>query len=593
MSRQPLGMPWLPLAILALVWGCQAPESPESGLEAPKADPLFSDVTTTSGLDFLHSNGSTGEFYFPELLGPGAAFLDFDGDGDLDIYLVQGSTIDLKATAGSDAAFGGDEPIDRLYRNDTAAGADTPLFSDVTEASGLRAPGYGMGVATGDVDNDGWPDLYVTNWGANQLWRNKGDGTFADITEASGAGDERWSVSAAIVDFDRDGWLDLYIVNYVEFEIGSHVPCRAASTVRDYCSPSNFTPTPDRLLRNLGLDAHGGVRFEDVSDQTGISSETRRGLGVVTIDVDGDGWLDLYVANDQEVNLLWVNQGGTTFENEAILRGCAVNMGGLEEASMGIAVADLDRDGDEDLFLSHLDNETNTFYLNEGAGFFVDRSQALRLAAASLPFTGFGTTFFDYDNDGWLDIAVVNGAVRRRESLSADAAAHPYRQTNQLFHHGGAMEVGFREVPPEQAGSAFALAEISRGLAVGDVDNDGDPDLLISNNDGPARLLLNTVGQEQPWLGLRLVGAESGRDMLGALVEFELVDATTRSLRVRTDSSYASARDPRLLLAIPEGEQVQTIRVRWPNGQREEFAPPPLRSYTSLVEGAGRVLEGF
>jgi len=601
MSRSPtLGrLPFLPLAVLALAWtlawalawGCKAPESPDSAQPVPDEDVLFRDVTATSGLDFLHSNGGSGEFYFPELLGPGAAFLDFDNDGDLDIYLVQSGDLDVEPTAAPEAPRQAKGSVDRLYRNDTPGGAAAPVFTDITEASGLYASGYGMGVAAGDVDNDGWPDLYVTNWGANQLWHNGGDGTFTDITGASGTEDGSWSVSAAFIDFDRDGWLDLYIVNYVEFEVGYHVPCRAVSTARDYCSPSNFTPTPDRLLRNLGVDAEGVVRFEDVSDTAGIASESRRGLGVVTIDVDGDGWLDLYVANDQEVNLLWVNRGGTAFENEAVLRGCAVNMGGLEEASMGVTAADLDRDGDEDLFLSHLDNETNTFYLNEGSGFFVDRSQALRLAAASLPFTGFGTTFFDYDNDGWLDVAVVNGAVRRRESLAEADAAHPYRQTNQLFWNTGATEVGFREVPPERAGSAFAIAEISRGLAVGDVDNDGDPDLLISNNDGPARLLLNTVGQERPWVGLRLVGTPGGRDMLGARVEVELADGSRRFLRVRTDSSYASARDPRLLLALPEGGEVQAIRVSWPGGHREEFNPAPPGIYTSLVEGSGRLLE--
>jgi hypothetical protein len=577
------------ILVLMLLCGCQAPAPPDASQPVSEEDTFFRDAGSASGLDFLHSNGGSGEFFFPELLGSGAAFLDFDNDGDLDIYLVQSGHLGLDPAVDPRSVRQASGEFDRLYRNEFSAEAGVPVFTDITEASGLCALGYGMGVATGDVDNDGWPDLYVTNWGANQLWHNGGDGTFADITEVSGAGDERWSVSAAFVDFDRDGWLDLYVVNYVEFAKENHVPCRAVSTVRDYCSPSSFTPTPDRLLRNLGVDANGQVRFEDVSDRTGIAGQARRGLGVVTIDVDGDGWLDLYVANDQEVNILWVNRDGASFEDEAILRGCAVNLGGLEEASMGAAAADLDYDGDEDLFLSHLDNETNTFYLNEGDGFFVDRSQALRLAAASLPYTGFGTTFFDYDNDGWLDVAVANGAVRRRESL---AAVDPYRQSNQLFHNGGAENSGFREVPAEQAGTAFAVAEVSRGLAVGDVDNDGDPDLLISNNAGPARLLLNTVGQERPWAGLRLVGTDGSRDMLGAMVEVMFTDGSSRLLRVRTDSSYASARDPRLLLAIPEGRDIKNLLVTWPDGQREEFPPPPHGSYTALLEGSGHLAEG-
>ena len=568
----------------AVLWCCgpPPPPAPAPGTE-PAADEIYRDVTAAAGLDFVHTHGGFGELYFNEIAGAGGAFLDYDGDGDLDVFLVQGAALDPHA------ADSGPPLLDRLYRNDGVDPATgVPGFTDVTESSGLRSDGYGMGVAVADVDNDGRLDVYVTNWGANRLWHNQGRGgdgtvTFRDVTAASGAGDDRWSTSAAFFDYDRDGWLDLYVVNYVDFRTGNHVPCRGVSSRRDYCGPQNYEPQPDRLLRNLG--AGGELVFEDVSGTAGILAEARRGLGVVTLDADGDGWLDLYVANDRQVNFLWRNREGRGFDNEAVLRGCAVNADGVPEASMGVDAGDLDGDGDEDLFVSHLRTETNTAYVNDG-GFFDDRSGALRLTAASLPHTGFGTALLDFDNDGLLDVVVVNGDVRGIEELVRASDPFPFGQPDQLFRNlgGGA----FGEVPAARAGSAFARAEVGRGLAVGDVDDDGDPDLLITNANGPARLLLDTVGQDRPWVGLRLVGGAARRDLLGARATVEYSGGGSASARVRTDASYCSARDPRLRFAVPAGETVRRVRVQWPDGSEETFGEVAPGRYSVLRQGEGR-----
>ncbi len=587
--RWPIRPPSVVLALILLA-GCGGEVGP--GPPPPAPAEIFGDVTAEVGLDFVHRSGATGEYYFPEIIGAGGAFLDYDNDGDLDVYLLQGSPFE---DAGAAAAPAGPW-IDRLFRNDLEIlpdGSRRLRFVDVTSESGITAAGYGMGAAAGDVDNDGWVDLYVTNWGPNQLWRNNGAGadgrvTFSEVTAAAGAGDDRWSTSASFFDFDRDGWLDLYVANYVEFRVAGHSSCRSAGSAEGYCGPQTYDPEPDRLLRNAGAAA-GRVRFEDVTGAGGILSEAHAGLGVVSADFDGDGWVDLYVANDGQPNLLWLNRGGARFDNRALLHGCAVNADGSQEASMGVDAGDLDRDGDPDLFLTHLRRETNTAYLNAGDGFFHDVSGALRLASGSLPFTGFGTAMLDFDNDGWLDVAAVNGAVAAIESLVQAEDPDPYRQVNQLFRNLG--DASFEEIAPARAGPAFAAAEVSRGLAVGDVDNDGDPDLLITNTGGPPRLALNRVGQQRHWLGLRLVGTAGRRDMLGARVTLVLAGGESRHARVRADASYCSARDPRVLFGLGGRRQVEAVRVSWPDGRGETWGPVPIDAYSTLVEGSGRPWE--
>ena len=544
---------------------------------------LFSDEAEAAGIDFIHFNGMSGEKYYCEMVGSGAAMFDYDNDGDLDIYIVQGSTLGPGKTL-ADSLFpprGPLPPKDRLYRNDLVLQADgtrTLGFTDVTERSGIAATGYGMGVAAADVNNDGWVDLYVTNFGENQLFHNQGDGTFrkAPLPKTSAA---RWSVSAAFLDYDRDGWLDLYVGNYVNFSFSYTKACVGPTGVVDYCGPVSYEPVPDRLFRN-----RGDGTFQDTSPQAQIAREYNGALGVVTADFNGDGWIDIYVANDQRPNHLWINQKDGTFSNEAVLAGCAFNKDGKAESSMGVDAADFDNDGDEDLFMTHLSNETNTLYLNDGTGWFEDQSSSTKLALPSLPFTGFGTAFFDYDNDGWLDVLALNGHVVTIEALAKVNDPYPLHQRNQLFHNLG--DGRFEDVT-DRAGEVFELSEVSRGGAFGDVDNDGDTDVLVVNNNGRARLLINHTGRRHHWLGLRLVSRELKRDMLGTRVGVFLSESRALWRRVRSDGSFASANDPRLLFGLGNETRVLKVRAHWIGGEVEEWSDLSIDRYTTLYQGDG------
>jgi enediyne biosynthesis protein E4 len=582
----------LSIAFLAtLAWvGCGGPEPSGSAAAGDGADPaaegLFEEVAAQSGLDFVHFNGMSGARYLVEVTGPGAGLFDADGDGDLDVYLVQGAMLGPEARIEDALAppAGPTPPGDRLYRNDltrTAAGEPLLRFTDVTAASGIVATGYGMGVAAGDVDNDGRIDLYVTNFGRNQLLHNEGDGrviSFRDVTEASGTGDERWSVGATFFDYDRDGWLDLYVADYVDFNYGNHRTCYLAFGAEDYCGPLSYQPVPDRLYRN-----QGDGTFADVSAAAGIVAEYRSGLGVVAADFDGDGWIDLYVANDQMPNLLWLNQRDGSFRDQALWAGCAVNAAGAVEASMGVDAADFDGDGDLDLFLTHLDQQTHTLYANDGHGFFVDVTAASGMAAASVPMTGFGARSLDVDNDGWLDVVAVDGSVKVLEEQLQAGELLPLRQPDQLFLNRGG---GRFEDASAVAGPAFAHAAVSRGAAFGDVDDDGDVDVLVADNNGPVRLLSNRVGSRRPWLGLRLLDA-AGRDAYGAVVEV-LRDRVPRLVRrAAADGSYGSSNDPRVLFGLGEASAVR-VRVTWPGGGRELFGDLDPGRYHTLRAGSGR-----
>ncbi|MBT8419834.1 MAG: CRTAC1 family protein [Gammaproteobacteria bacterium] len=553
----------------------QTDKSP--GNDAPTE--AFSEIANAAGLDFVHFSGISGEFYFSEILGAGGAFLDYDQDGDLDVYLVQSHVVPCKPTVNpndppcQEQASEQESLRDRLYRNDLVIDEDgTPKihFTDVTQTSGIVAIGYGMGVAAGDIDNDGWPDLYITNHGPNQLLKNNGDGTFTEITEKAGVGEDRWSVSAAFLDFDRDGLLDLFVGNYVDYSLKNHEECYAPDGSRDYCSPLTFRPVPCRLFRN-----RGDGTFEDVSGKSGIIKEYQGALGVIGADFNGDGWVDIYVGNDGRPNQLWINQHNGTFLDEAFLAGTAVNMDGVAEASMGVDAGDFDNDGDEDLFMTHLTEESNTLYVNDGTGWFQDRSVATGVAVPSQGHTAFGTSWFDYDNDGWLDLLVVNGDVRVMPNLARVGDSLPFHQPNHLLANTradtshSARDRRFADITP-QAGAAFALSEVSRGAAFGDIDNDGDIDILITNNSGPVRLLKNNLDSANHWLGLRLVD-KSGRDALGARVRVEREDASPLWRRSRTDGSYASSNDPRVITGLGASDKVKAVRVIWPDGQSEEW----------------------
>jgi hypothetical protein len=534
-----------------------------AGASEPAADPPFSDEAAAWGIDFVHFNGMSGELYLPEITGAGCALLDYDGDGDLDAYLVQGSLLGPGKTL-ADATFPPAYPLplsDRLYRNDSEVGPDgrwRVRFVDVTERSGLAslATSYGMGVATGDFNGDGWVDLYLASYGSNRLLRNRGDGTFEDVTAASGTDDPRWNVAASFIDYDRDGRLDLYLASYVDFSMSRHTVCRMPSGAPDYCGPLTYSPQPDRLFRN-----RGDGTFEDVSAGSGILAERGSGLGTVAADFDGDGWTDLYVANDGMANFLWINRHDGTFENDAVLAGCAVDREGNAQASMGVVAEDVDGDGDEDLFMTHLTGQTNTFYLASGDGLFHDRTVQTGLGPESFPFTGFGTAFLDYDNDGDLDLLVGNGAVIKIEERINQGDPLPLDQPNQLFRSLGGLRF---EEATATAGPPFAVAEVTRGLALGDVDGDGGPDALMTNNAGPARLLVDRAGRGGHWVGARVVAG--GTDAIGARLEIAAAGGTTLWRRVHTDGSYASASDPRVLVGLGAAERLAAVRVHWSAG---------------------------
>jgi hypothetical protein len=561
--------------------GCGGGGASSSGAELSGDSELFLEVAEEVGLDFVYRNGAAGDLLLAEIMGSGVALLDYDRDGDLDVLLLQSASFE----PGSGESYGGA----RLYRNElTRAGEGSEAatvgelrFSDVTEAAGLDARGYGMGAAVGDVDNDGWPDLYLTFYGTNQLWRNRGDGTFELAVVHGDQTEPRWSTAASFFDYDRDGWLDLYVVDYLVYSPAADPPCVDISNRPDYCRPTEFPSAPDRLFRNRGDGS-----FEEVTAAAGIG-RPGAGLGSLALDADDDGWLDLYVANDGEPNFLWHNRGDGSFEEMAVPAGAAVNGDGQPEASMGVAVGDLDGDGAEDLFITHLALETATLYRKVAAGLYEDATAVTDLDEATWKLTGFGTAALDYDLDGDLDLIQVNGGVERVPDLTALYAERPLAMPNQLFENLGGGR--FTEIS-QRAGGGLQEREVSRGLAVGDLDNDGDPDVLITNNDGPVRLLLNQASGDRPWLGLRLVEA-TGRDALGARVELlGGADGSADELaegRVRTDGSYLSARDPRLLFGLGEGPVPEQAQVIWVDGAEEVFGVEVGR-YQDLQRGAGR-----
>ena len=562
------------LVIVTLFTGCGRTAEPV----VPLQQDWFVDRAKEAGLDFVHVNGMSGKLYMSEVLAPGVALFDYDGDGDLDVYLVQGSGL-LAPGSGPESS----ELSDRLFRNDLTIrpdGTRTLRFTDVTRESGIVTPGYGMGVAAGDFNNDGWVDLYLTKFDApNQLLRNNGNGTFTDVSKASGTDHRSWSVSAAFVDINRDGWLDLYVTNYLRYSLEGNAPCYAASGALDYCTPDSYQPLSDRLY----LNRRDGT-FADVTVASGIAREFGPGLGVATADFNRDGWIDIYVANDGKENQLWLNKHDGTFENGALLAGVALPMTGKAEASMGVDAGDFDDDGDDDLFVTELTGEGSNLYVNDGSGVFEDRSAPSGLGPPSVPFTGFGTAWVDVDNDGWLDLLAVNGTVQIIESLRQAHDPFPLHQRKLLFRNLGN---GRFEDANARGGAALATSDVARGAAFGDIDNDGDTDVLIGNNNGPVRLLINQAAAGHHWLGLRLTGV-GGRDMLGARVEIVRKGASSRWRRVHTDGSYASASDPRIIVGLGDLTDPPGLRVTWPGGKTEMWSAVPIDTYSTLKEGEGK-----
>ena len=528
----------------------------ETDLDKPAPNVLYKEAAESLGIHFRHVRGTRGDFHLPEIMGSGAALFDYDSDGDLDAYLVQ-SGVRLDPVKGS--AETGDPPANRMFRNLLVEGGSLQ-FEDVTDRSRLGDTGYGMGVAVGDIEGDGDLDVYVTNVGSNVLFRNNADGTFSDITQSARADDTRWNVSASFFDYDSDQDLDLFLTGYVDFSPGA-LDCFHPSGARDYCSPKVYRPIVDRLFEN-----REGA-FRDVTQSSGIGASFGAGLGVACSDFNGDGRIDVFVANDGTPNQLWINQGGESFVDEGLFSGTAYNAMGQAEAGMGIAAGDFDSDGDDDLFLTHLIQETNTLYENDGQGNFLDATEEYGLGRMSLRMTGFGTRWLDFDHDGDLDLFAGNGSVTALESLLGQP--FPYIQPNQLVRQ---EKSGFQVLGPELG--VGRLIESSRGAAFGDIDNDGDLDILLNNNSGPARLLLNQTAEQDDgqrdssrhWIQIKLAGKQN-RHGVGARVVMKLEDGTQLWRHVQSDGSYASASDFRVHLGLGDATVVKSVEIRWPSGK--------------------------
>jgi hypothetical protein len=514
----------------------------------------FTDVTDASGVEFTHDAGAHGDFLLPEGIGSGGALFDRDGDGDLDLYLVQGGPL----------APDGADPVNRLYRNDGAF-----RFTDVTEGSGADLGGYGLGCAAADVDGDGDVDLYVTRLGPDVLLRNDGD-VFTDATAASGLRNPGFGASAVFLDFDGDGALDLYVTNYVDWAPHLESACHDPRGIRDYCGPLDYdAPSTDRLFRGLGDGT-----FRDVSEASGIASHRGNGLGVIATDFDGDGRVDLYVANDQTPGFLWLNQGDGTFLEDAALRGCGFNADGLAIAGMGVAAEDLDDDGDWDLVVTNIHDHAHLALRND-AGFFVDATHDWGFGGWGVPHTGFGLALFDQDLDGTLDGFVANGAVSRlAEPYRPD---HPFAEPDQFLRRG--PDGAFADVTAEQAPDVLRRHEMSRGTLVGDVDDDGDLDLVVTANRGPARLLRNEADVSRAWVTLRILGVH-GSAALNTRVRVTTDDGRARFREVRPQAGYLGTNDARVHFGLGGASSITEVEITWPDGGRETWGGlAPRRAY--------------
>ena len=549
-----------------LLAGCGTQPAVEPNAAAGPA--LFREAAEQAGLAFRHHSDAGPEYRLPEIMGSGVALLDFDMDGDLDVFLAQGAPLEPGTAVESPPASAAAELGSRLFENRIVPSGSLG-FEDVTRRAGIAFGGPAMGAAVGDYDGDGDPDLYVTALGPNALFRNGGDGTFALV---DGPQDVRWSASATFFDYDLDGDLDLFFTNYVDFTVRNNKQCFAPVGARDYCNPTVYNPVPDRLFRN------DGDRFTDVTGAAGLGAAYGNGLGVMAADLDNDGRADLFVANDGDENQLWLNRGGGRFENVAMMAGAAVNADGRPEAGMGVGAADFDSDGDLDLLLTHNTMETNTLYLNNGRGHFVDATNRFGLGGESMPFTGFGLSWADFDHDGWLDAFVANGAVTVMESQRGQP--YPFLQHDQFFRGG---PHGFRVLPGERVWGRLEPL-VGRGAATGDIDLDGDVDIVVSNNNGPARLLLNQVDGDR-WLKVRLAARGPNRRGLGARVGLHFEDGASRWSRLHRDGSYLSSSAPSVHFGLGESSSVRAVEVVWPHGGHELFPPPSPGTAVTLRRG--------
>lgn len=561
-----------------------SPATPETApaSEKPTTPPIFVDITEKAGLNFVQEAGELERFYFPAIMGGGCALFDFNNDGLLDVYLINGNEQTGNTT----------EPRAPRAKNQLFQQVEIGRFVNVTEKSGLGDNGYGMGVAVGDINNDGFSDVYVTNVGADKLYLNRGDGTFRDVTESAGIENRHWAASASFVDFDRDGWLDLYVTNYVDYF--PERTCPDSSGQLDFCGPQVFFSASDKLFRNLtgersGAAEPGTVRFEDVSVSSGIAAaEAGAGLGVVCVDVNQDRWPDIYVANDRMANRLWINQQDGTFVDEAVFRGLAFDSQGKPQASMGIALGDLNQDALPDFYVTHFEGESHAYYLSQPGGLYSERSAEAGLLTPTFPFTGFGTAFVDVDQNGFSDILIVNGRVKRGRQTAPNTKPSwsQYAEQNQIFLNSGSpiFTLG-NPIDPFHEN-----AEVWRGLATGDLDNDGDLDLLATSIAGHAKLYRNEAPQPGAWLQVRAVDPRwGGRDALGAVITIELGE-TRRTAYLQSGTSYLSASQPLAHFGLGNVTKYDRMEVLWPDGAVEEFSGGPVSTIRRVERGTGKIL---
>jgi len=526
-----------------------------------KPDFVFTDVTQQVGIHWQHVNGATPEKYLIETMGGGGAFLDYNRDGRLDILLVNSGCHKFSPPNCAN-------PGTALYRQNPDG-----TFSDMTRQARLTTPGYGMGVAVGDYDNDGYPDIYITNFGRNTLYHNNGDGTFTDVTEKAGVGAGGWSTSAAFFDYDHDGLPDLFVARYLDWDYDKNVYCgERRPGYRSYCHPDQFRPIKSKLYHN-----NGDGTFTDVTEKAGLGIEGKA-LGVVAFDYNRDGWLDLYVANDSMRNFLFRNNRDGTFTEVGLTAEVAYGSDGKARSGMGADAADVDGDGLPELFVTNIDYEPNTLFHNNGDDTFTDNTVIAKLGAVALLFSGFGVRFADVDNSGNMDIFVLNGHPLDNIHLYHDgvtAAERPFLLRN--LGNGQFEEVG------AQHGKPFQTLYNGRGLAMGDFDNNGDEDFLIVQNGGPPALLRNDGGNRNSWIGFELVGGASGRDAIGARVAL-LAGGRRQSRELVGGSSYASAHDLRLLFGLGSAQKVDQVEVRWPSGAISRLQNPAIRRYHRVEE---------
>jgi hypothetical protein len=565
-------IPLFPLCaalIAAASAGCRLPARGSSAAPAPSPQSVvqFVDVAEAAGIRFAHTSGASGRLYFPETVGSGCAFFDYDGDGHLDLFLVNSSRL---------PGFEGKGPFyPALYRN---RGDGT--FEDVTRRAGLAVDGYGIGCAVGDYDNDGDADLYLTALGPNTLFRNNGDGTFTDVTRQAGVSEPRFSTSAAWVDVDRNGRLDLYVANYCRWTPEGNKICYDSGGGRHMCGPTSYEGVSNTLFRN-----DGGGRFNDVTRQAGLFAPRGKGLGILIWDPNDDGWPDLAVANDQEPNLLYQNNGDSTFTERGVAAGIAYSLTGKARAGMGIDSTDPMNDGREAVVIGNLDRQGLALFYQQGEGLFTDLAAPAGLFEVSLPFLTFATVFCDYDLDGWKDLLTANGHVDENAATMGQGVS--FEQRLQLFRNEGnsAGEPRFREVG-ESAGPGLSPRRVYRGIAIGDYDADGDPDFLVTANGGKPLLLRNEGGSGNHWLQVRLQSTRGNRDGLGSRVRVT-ADGITQTAWVRSGSSFASASAPVAYFGLGKSAAVDRVEVRWPTGETESFGASPADRRLTVTEGTG------